>query len=67
MPDTTTVPITYGTDPSPWLGEVWLCPDCGRTLRRPPNRNAAGDRFHAWRCHSPLVRARLTLIKETTP
>jgi len=67
MPDTTTVLIKYGTDPTPWLGELWLCPDCGRTLRKPPNRIPTGERFHAFRCQSPLVRARLTLIKETTP
>lgn len=67
MPETTTVPVKHGTDPSPWLGELWLCPDCGRTLRKPPNRIPTGERFHAYRCQSPLVRARLTLIKETTP
>lgn len=63
----TSVRITFDTDPTRWLGELWLCPDCGKTLRKPPNRIPTGERFHAYRCTSPLVRARLTLIKETTP
>lgn len=61
---TTTVRITFDTDPSRWLGELWLCPDCGKTLRKPPNRIPTGERFHSYHCLSPLVRAKLTLIKE---
>ena len=45
----------------------WLCPDCGKTLRKAPNRIPTGERFHAYRCLSPLVRASLTLVKENTP
>ena len=58
------VRITRDTDPSRWLGELWLCPDCGKTLRKPPNRIPTGERFHSYHCLSPLVRAKLTLIKE---
>lgn len=42
-----------------WLGEAWLCPDCGRVLRRAP-WNEDGTRLHSSHCPTPMVRVSIT-------
>lgn len=37
-----------------WLGQVWLCPDCGRVLHKPPQRFLE-NRYHSVNCKSPMV------------